>query len=221
MNFVLESYRLVGIFIIVSERIHLMQVRSEETCLHILEASYQLFSQHGYEGTSVAEICVQAGVSKGAFYHHFPSKQAVFIALMNEWLAGLDQAFNTVQEQSLNMAESIVLMADTAGSVLQASDVHLKIILEFWMQAVRDPDIWKACIAPYSRYQAYVADLVRIGIQEGSVRNVDPDLAARVTVSLAMGLLLQALFEPPGIDWGLETRQSLQLLMDGIARKDR
>ena len=44
----------------------------------------------GYDGTGVAMICERAQVSKGAFYHHFDTKQAIFLALMQQWLEGLD-----------------------------------------------------------------------------------------------------------------------------------
>ena len=40
----------------------------------IFQASMLLFSQHGYDGTSIQDICQHAEVSKGAFYHHFQSK---------------------------------------------------------------------------------------------------------------------------------------------------
>ena len=59
-----------------------MQQRSEETRTHILKAALDLFSKNGYDATSVANICQAAGVSKGAFYHHFASKHSVFQALL-------------------------------------------------------------------------------------------------------------------------------------------
>jgi len=62
-----------------------MQQRSEETRKHILEAAQRLFSAKGYDATGVAEICQAAGVSKGAFYHHFLTKQAVFLVLLENW----------------------------------------------------------------------------------------------------------------------------------------
>ena len=51
------------------------------------------------------------------------------------------------------------------------------------------------------------------------LREVDPELGARVLVSLAVGLLMQALFEAHFVDWGEETRESVQLLMDGMVRR--
>ena len=74
-----------------------MQQRSEETHAIILESAYQLFSRNGYEATSVADICQSAGVSKGALYHHFPTKQAIFLELMESWLTGLDAGFQAVR----------------------------------------------------------------------------------------------------------------------------
>ena len=67
-----------------------MQPRSEKTRAAIMIASAALFSQAGYDATSVAQICEQAGVSKGAFYHHFPSKQDLFLSILDEWLHDLD-----------------------------------------------------------------------------------------------------------------------------------
>ena len=66
------------------------QRRGERTRSRILQAAEDCFAQRGYDAASVAEICRSAGVSKGAFYHHFPSKQALFLELLDRWLAELD-----------------------------------------------------------------------------------------------------------------------------------
>ena len=50
------------------------QSRGEETHNRILDAALEAFARKGYDDTSVAEICQLAGVTKGGFYHHFPSK---------------------------------------------------------------------------------------------------------------------------------------------------
>ena len=64
-----------------------MQARSHETRSRILQSAIDLFSKEGYDATGVAEICTAAGVSKGAFYHHFPTKQALFLALLDRMAA--------------------------------------------------------------------------------------------------------------------------------------
>jgi AcrR family transcriptional regulator len=196
-----------------------MQHRSEETHSHILEAATQLFSKTGYDATGVAEICQAAGVSKGAFYHHFPTKQAVFMELLNTYLNGIETGFNLMRRESHDVPQVILRMASLVGSLFQTADIHLPIFLEFWTQANHDPHIWEAAIAPYRRYQAYFAEMIQEGINEGSLQPVDAELAARVLVSLAIGMLMQSLFDPQITDWQSEARQSMELLMKGIARR--
>ena len=88
-----------------------MQQRSEETRTHILEAALKLFSKEGYDATGVAQICQAAGVSKGAFYHHFPSKHAVFMALLQSWLEVLDKQFQAALEGARDVPDGLLRMA--------------------------------------------------------------------------------------------------------------
>jgi AcrR family transcriptional regulator len=197
-----------------------MQQRGEETRNHILEAATHLFAKTGYDATGVAEICQAAGVSKGAFYHHFPTKQAVFMALLNSYLNGIEAGFNVMRQEVHNVPQVIIQMAEMAGTLFQSADIHLPIFLEFWTQANHDPQVWEAAIAPYRRYQSYFAQMIQEGISEGSIQPVNPQLAARVLVSLAMGLLMQSLFDTQITDWPNEAKQSIELLMKGIARRN-
>ena len=58
----------------------------------ILEKSYALFVAAGYRAATVSDICASAHVTKGAFYHHWESKEALFHdLLMNHYLPHLDQ----------------------------------------------------------------------------------------------------------------------------------
>lgn len=193
------------------------QQRSEETHANILDSAYQLFSRNGYEATSVANICQAAGVSKGAFYHHFPTKQAVFLELMESWLAGLNAGFQVARQETHNVPEAILQMALLAGNAVQSTDVKLSIIIEFWTQASRDPSIWNTAIAPYRRYQDYFAELIQEGINEGAFRkDIEARAAARALVSLAMGLLMQAVFDPQTVNWAHEVHHSIEFMLEGL-----
>ncbi len=198
-----------------------MQHRSEETRHNILESATHLFSKSGYDATGVAEICQAAGVSKGAFYHHFPSKQAVFIALLNSYLHGIESGYNLMRQENRDIPQVLIQMAELAGSIFQSADIHLPIFLEFWTQANHDPKIWEAAIAPYRRYQSYFTQMIQEGIDAGSIEPVDPALAARVLVSLAIGLLMESLFDPQIKDWQIEAKQSVEMLMNGIIRSNK
>lgn len=195
------------------------QQRSEETRNRIIETANLLFSKNGYDATGVAEICQAANVSKGAFYHHFPSKQALFLATMENWLIGLDNGLSLTVQETADIPHALIEMAEFVGSIYQSADVSLSIFLEFWVQAHRDPVIWQSAISPYRRYQDYFARLIQEGIDQGSLRQVDPHQAGRVLVSLAVGILMQALFDSSATDWQLEARESIRLVLDGLARR--
>lgn len=197
----------------------MMQQRSEETHNHILDVANHLFSKSGYDATGVAEICQAAGVSKGAFYHHFPSKQAVFMELINMYMNGIEVGFNQMRQQIQDVPQAILQMAEMVGSLFQTADIHLPIFLEFWSQANHDPQVWEATVSPYHRYLSYFAEMVQEGINQGSIREVDPQQTARVIVSLAVGLLMESLFNPQVTDWQNEVRQSMAQLLHGITRR--
>lgn len=59
----------------------------EETIQKILDASLKLFLEKGYEETTVLDIIAEmGGLTRGAFYHHFKSKEEVFEALCENFL---------------------------------------------------------------------------------------------------------------------------------------
>src|SRR6266545_5466957 len=55
----------------------------------ILAAALKLFSRRGYHGTSIRDIAQAARASTGNVYHHFPDKEAIFNALIEEYLVAI------------------------------------------------------------------------------------------------------------------------------------
>jgi hypothetical protein len=55
-------------------------------------------------------------------------------------------------------------------------------------------------------------------MDEGSLKPVEPEVAAQVIVSLAVGLVLQGVLDPHGADWEKAARESMQILMNGLAK---
>jgi AcrR family transcriptional regulator len=193
-----------------------MQQRSEETRARILDAAVRRFAISGYNAASVDVICSDAGTSKGAFYHHFPSKQAVFIALMQGWLNTIDQAIGSMRKPTV--PDTLVQMTEVLPALFAAADERLPMFLEFMLQASRNEEIWQATIAPYRHYREHFSGLIRDGIAEGSLKEVDPDAAAEVILSLAVGLFLQGVLDPQGANWQNVAMQSMQILMNGLAK---
>lgn len=63
----------------------------------LLDSATRLFADHGYAGTSLDEVVAAARVTKGAFYHHFPSKialfESVFASLQDTTVATIREAY--------------------------------------------------------------------------------------------------------------------------------
>ncbi len=194
-----------------------MQQRSEETRSKIISSAIKLFSTRGYNTASVDDICKEAEISKGAFYHHFESKQALFLALLDGWLTTIDQGIEASRESSV--PETFFLITQAFPYIFKTANEGLPMFLEFWLQASRDEKIWQASIAPYRRYHKFFTSLIKRGVDEGSFVDVDPELTARMIVSMAMGLLLQSLLDPKGAKWEKTAREITTMMMDTLMKK--
>jgi AcrR family transcriptional regulator len=63
--------------------------RSERSRSQILDSALKLFSHRGYGATSVRDIAEEAGLSKGNVYHHFPDKESIFRALLDQYFQAM------------------------------------------------------------------------------------------------------------------------------------
>jgi len=197
-----------------------MQPRSKETKKRILDASLDLFSKFGYEGTGIADICKEANISKGAFYHHFNSKQTVFLTLLNNWLNELDFSMQEARGSDYSVPEDLVNMAGIIKKVFEAAGGRFSMFLEFWIQSNRKPEIWETTVSPYRRYQEMFSSIIKKGIEEKSIaEEINPDSVAKVIIALALGLLLQAFFDPRGAVWDELTKDGMRMLLNGIVRR--
>jgi AcrR family transcriptional regulator len=66
--------------------------RGRATRDRLVEAGRELFGEHGYEGTSIEAVLESAGVKRGALYHHFESKQALFDAVLDRVVSDIARA---------------------------------------------------------------------------------------------------------------------------------
>ncbi len=195
------------------------QQRSEETRAKILSAAEKLFAQEGYDATGVAEICREAGVSKGAFYHHFDSKQSVFLNLLDQWLERLDAQMRRIRESSLNGTQALIDIAGVTGSVFSDAEGRLPIFLEFWTKAIHDPDVWQTVPEQFARYRRFIADLLCQGMGQHCLNEADTDSAARLVMALAIGMMVQGLVNPQETDWGKAIQEGIVVLIDGMEQK--
>jgi AcrR family transcriptional regulator len=56
--------------------------RGQATRAHLVDVATRLFAAHGYDGTSIEMVLAESGASRGSLYHHFPGKDALFWAVL-------------------------------------------------------------------------------------------------------------------------------------------
>lgn len=195
------------------------QQRGADTRNLLLDVAGELFAQRGYDATSVAIICERAGVTKGAFYHHFASKQQVFLDLRDRWLAPLDAQFSLTRAPGETLPQALQRIAELSQPIFEAvgSEQRRQVFLELLSAARQDPTILPVMLSPRRKYRTLFARLVRAGVAEGALRDVNATLAADILVALGFGFVMQSLLDPDGADWAQLTQQGIALLMQGLA----
>ena len=193
-----------------------MQKRSLETQERILAAANTLFSSNGYEKTGVSQICQAAGVSKGAFYHHFPSKHNIFMTLLQQWLEKLDKIFLAIETTSEDVPAAIHAMAASTDMILTESQGQLSLFLEFWEKSIRDEKVWEETKEPFLKYLRYFSLLIKKGIDQGTIAPVDPASAARALIGMATGTILQGMLYPQDANWNEEMQKGIDIFLKGL-----
>jgi AcrR family transcriptional regulator len=194
--------------------------RSAQTKNSIMEAATALFAREGYEATGVAEICEQAGVSKGAFYYHFDSKENVFLTLIDTWLTTLEKSLNDITFQAKSVPEGLLEMAGMMQPVFENNQYFMGLFLELWTHANRNDKVRRATVAPYRRFEETFTRLIQRGIDEGTIAEVEPEIASQLLLSLSSGLFLQASLEPDLVNWGEKLQESIVILINGLKRRN-
>jgi len=195
------------------------QQRSEATKARILTSAAEAFAEQGYDATGVAEICEGAGVSKGAFYYHFQTKQALFLTLIDVWLQELNRALGQPDPGNETVPDRILAMSRKFQDILTSRTQRLALIMEFWTQASRDEAMRQAVLSHYRTFQRFFVDLIELGVAEGTLSPIDPAAGGQVFLSLTSGLFFQGLLDPTGADWGKVAERSIRIVLDSMRRR--
>lgn len=97
-----------------------MQARAEATRRKIIDSAVHLFSEMGYGETGLADVLQRAGVSKGAFYYHFDSKEAVAAAIIEEYTLRSKKAMRTRVDTSQPLLDQIIVATFMAAEMLES-----------------------------------------------------------------------------------------------------
>jgi len=167
--------------------------RGEATRSQLIAVATRMFAANGYEGTSIEAVLQEAGVSRGALYHHFGSKEALFEAVVEDLEAKLG-------EQTAAAAEGVegpvaLLRAGFLAWIRLAGDPVVRQILLIDALSVLGWERWRALD---ERPLGLIKVVLQMVADEGGLR---PDLVDPFAhVLLASGnelALLVALSEDP------------------------
>ncbi|MGE6257496.1 TetR/AcrR family transcriptional regulator [Heyndrickxia sporothermodurans] len=73
--------------------------------MEMIECAIKLFAEKGYQSTSVQDIVSEYGISKGAFYNYFSSKEELLLAIFQHYSDKIYQKMNEIQEEKLSPRE--------------------------------------------------------------------------------------------------------------------
>lgn len=174
--------------------------RTEAVRERVLQAAMNAIAAEGYQGCSLARIAAEAGLSNAGLLHHFPSKEHLLVAVLDErdrldtvrfglaeggfvGLAALDRLTRLVEHNALvpRMVQVFtVLSGESVGEQHPAKE---------WFQR------------RYERLRTGIAGAIRTGIGTGEIQpTVDCDVLAAEILAMMDGLQIQWLLDPERFD---------------------
>lgn len=180
--------------------------RHEERRLVIVDAALTCFARLGYDGATTAAICREAAIGSGTFFHYFPTKADVLLAILDlgtrettEWFA--DQTGRTDPRQ--------VLLDHVARAATDATDSRVPGFVRAVGAVMTEPRIAAALAADETATRQGLRPWVRAAQEAGEVRT---DLSADRLTDWLMVLLDGFLGRLAGGDDFTATRETTTLL---------
>ena len=164
----------------------------EHTRQQILEVTADLIHRHGYKGLRVDEVVEKTGLTKGALYHHFPNKQALGYAVVDELFHKMFiQRWNELKQAGGAPLDIISLSFDCSGENVSQEDLEIGCPMTNLGQEMsfEDEGFRMRINSVFDNWCNQIADLLRQGQNEGTVKqDIDALKMARFLVSSFQGI---------------------------------
>jgi AcrR family transcriptional regulator len=156
------------------------QANAEETRRRLIVTGRRLFAERGYFATGTTEIVREAGVgTRGALYHHFPTKEELFAAVLEEVEADLGAKVGV----RLTGATWRQRLGQALEGFLDASlESEVRRILLIDGPAVLGWEAWRAVEARHGI--GAIRHMLDEGVRDGSVKVADPESMAHLLLSV-------------------------------------
>jgi AcrR family transcriptional regulator len=152
---------------------------------NILASAQRLVYTKGYEGMSIQDILADQQISKGAFYHYFPSKQALLEALIDHLADQVLELLNPiVQDEHLPATDKLQRFFDVAARWKTARKEYLLTLMRTWYADENALLRLKTQAALMPRISPLFTAIIRRGVYEGVFRTRFPDQACDIIFSM-------------------------------------
>ena len=139
----------------------------------LLDAALRLIREQGYASTSVDALCVAAGVTKGAFFHHFDSKAALAVAAARHWSERTGAFFAAAPYHAAeDPLERVLGYVDFRRAILTGSIPEFTCLVGTMVQEAyaTHPDIRDACAASICGHAAQVEADIAAAMDRHKIR---------------------------------------------------
>ncbi len=159
------------------------EIRSERTRLAIINAGVALFHEYGYHATSVRDVVERAGITKGAFYHHFDSKEILLRLIYQEYLDYQLAIFNEVVTHPVSPREHLKELIECIILAVERYREHVTI----FHQELRgfSDEYRKKVVEERSMMRHEIEKVIQDGIESGDFSR---DLDVNITAFAILGM---------------------------------
>lgn len=189
----------------------------EERRRQILDAARQVFSGKGFDNTNVSDVAAAAGVSQGTIYHYFDSKDDLFMAVFEDWLA---TCVYQADAESIGIADTAAdrlrAFAHATAQTMSASADFIPVQMEFWSHMLRNEVIRERFQLIFAELRTFLGQVIQAGVASGEFRRTDAEMLAAIAIAVYDGLILQWLADPDSVDWQQASRVLVETTLSGL-----
>lgn len=168
----------------------------------ILQAALHCFAQRGYYATTIEDLVTATGLSRGALYLYFPSKEALYLALADRWSCGLEAAIQARVTPGLSPAAVLRIIIEVTGAHVAAEADACRVLMEGWILGRTIPALAEQVESQEAHTIQTFEQLLQAGVASGEMRaNLAIHLHAQMLLATLQGLMIQWHLHPGTIDW--------------------
>ena len=189
---------------------------SEERKNQILEAAIKVFSRQGFHEARMDDIVQESGLSKGALYWYFKSKDEIITAILSNLFDRELDTLKNLQDAQGPARERMIEFTRLAIADMKVLLQIRPIVYEFYAIAFRQRAVRDALKNYFRRYMQMVVPFIQQGIDRGEFRPVDAVEAALAAGAIIEGTLLLWVYDPETVNMEKHVITSMELLLDGL-----